>query len=303
MFLVLEFLQAGMGSGTFMSGFVLGMELVGPSKRSMGSTLIMCFYSIGLILLGTYASWTSNFRTLLRLCFTPALLVLCCFWYVPESFRWLMISERRRDATEIIITAAKMNKVKLREETLQRLHDHCNEIEKIDLDSEKQPTSSDSESLFQSKALMLRTLGCGFCWIVNCFVIYGLTLNSVSMAGNKYTNFILVNTVEIPAYIVTHFIATHIGRRSSLSGLMLLAGFSCLGSLLMPVEASAVRLAFFLVAKFAITSSYCILYIYTAEIFPTGMRNRMMSSCSMIGRLGSMLAPQTPLLVCFSIWK
>lgn len=304
MFLMLEFLDALIGSGTFMGGFVLGMELVGPGQRSIGSALMMCFYAIGGIMLGTYASWTTSFRTLLRLCYTPAMFVLGFFWCVPESFRWLMISGRKREAAEIIMQAAKVNRVTLREDTIQRLQDHCNAIETSkSLDSQPQSTFRKNESLFASRVLVFRTLACCFCWLVNAFVGYGLTLNSVSFSGSKYTNFNLMVAVEIPAYIATCFITTHVGRRWSLCGMMLLAGCSCLGTLFLPNGAaqlstsSAFRLPFFLAGKFAITSSFSILYIYTTEIFPTGMRNSMMSTCSMIARLGSMLAPQTPLLV------
>lgn len=56
-------------------------------------------------------------------------------------------------------------------------------------------------------------------------------------------------------------------------------------------------LTLFLIGKLAITCSFQILYFFTSEIFPTNVRNSLLSLCSMIGRIGSMLAPQTPLLV------
>jgi hypothetical protein len=37
--------------------------------------------------------------------------------------------------------------------------------------------------------------------------------------------------------------------------------------------------------------------MFTAEIFPTKLRTSLLGLCSMVGRLGSMLAPLTPLLV------
>lgn len=304
MFLILEFLDAYIGSGTFMGGFVLAMELVGPRQRTLGGTFIMCWYTAGVIMLGTYASWATDFRKLLRLCYTPALFVLSLFWLIPESSRWLMISGRRREAADIVMKAAKTNGVRLKEDTLQRLHDHCNEdVYQLDgnsLDPKEKP--SEDISLFTSRALVMRTLSCCFCWLVNAFVAYGLTLNSVDLSGSKYTNFILMTVVEIPAYIASYFLTTHVGRRWSLCGMMLLAGCSCLGTLFIPTTGGhtsgiAFRLPFFLVGKFAITASFNVLYVYTTEIFPTGVRNGMMSTCSMIGRLGSMLAPQTPLLV------
>lgn len=37
--------------------------------------------------------------------------------------------------------------------------------------------------------------------------------------------------------------------------------------------------------------------MYTAEMFPTEIRHSLLGICSMFGRIGSMVAPQTPLLV------
>uniref|UniRef100_A0A182SH91 Major facilitator superfamily (MFS) profile domain-containing protein n=1 Tax=Anopheles maculatus TaxID=74869 RepID=A0A182SH91_9DIPT len=51
----------------------------------------------------------------------------------------------------------------------------------------------------------------------------------------------------------------------------------------------------------AISFSFGVLYIYTAEIFPTNLRQSLLSMCSMIGRLGSIVAPQMPLLA--KVWK
>lgn len=58
--------------------------------------------------------------------------------------------------------------------------------------------------------------------------------------------------------------------------------------------------SFFLIGKFAITVSFTVLYIYTSELFPTNLRQSLLGICSMFGRFGSMLAPQTPLLARYS---
>lgn len=301
MFLMLEFIDAGLGSGTFMGAFVLGMELVGPTKRTLGGTFVMCFYTIGTIVLGTTAMLTEHFRILLRLTYAPALLIVTYFWLIPESSRWLMTSGRKQKSVRVIMTAARVNKVQFSEKMLQNLHNYSNSI-----DSKKTKASNEISAVFKSNALILRIINCCICWLVNAFVAYGLTLNSVDLDGSKYFNFILINLVDIPAYIATYFIMQHVGRRWSLCGSMLLSGFACFGSILVPSNCATVtcadwsatlRLLLFLIGKFAITASFNILYVYTTEIFPTNMRNGLMSTCSMIGRVGSMLAPQTPLLV------
>lgn len=52
-----------------------------------------------------------------------------------------------------------------------------------------------------------------------------------------------------------------------------------------------------MVGKLSITFAFNALYVFTAELFPTGARSSALAACSLVGRLGSVLAPQTPLLV------
>lgn len=43
--------------------------------------------------------------------------------------------------------------------------------------------------------------------------------------------------------------------------------------------------------------AFATIYVYTAELFPTTLRHSLLGICSMTGRVGSILSPQTPLLV------
>jgi hypothetical protein len=52
-----------------------------------------------------------------------------------------------------------------------------------------------------------------------------------------------------------------------------------------------------LVAKFAISFTYNGIYIITAEMYPTVVRNSAVSICQSFGRLGSVLSPNFQLLV------
>lgn len=45
------------------------------------------------------------------------------------------------------------------------------------------------------------------------------------------------------------------------------------------------------------TIAYTVLYMYCTEMFPTCLRHSLLSVCSMFGRIGSITAPQVPLLV------
>ncbi|PZC71377.1 hypothetical protein B5X24_HaOG213522 [Helicoverpa armigera] len=61
-------------------------------------------------------------------------------------------------------------------------------------------------------------------------------------------------------------------------------------------EHGGASLGLFFVGKLAITFAFNSLYVYTAELYPTHARSSALAACSLVGRLGSVLAPQTPLL-------
>jgi uncharacterized membrane protein len=64
-----------------------------------------------------------------------------------------------------------------------------------------------------------------------------------------------------------------------------------------PTDYDTAKLIVFLAGKFAITIAFTVVYVFTAELFPTELRHSMLGTCSMVGRIGSIIAPQTPLLV------
>lgn len=67
------------------------------------------------------------------------------------------------------------------------------------------------------------------------FVFYGLSLTSVSVGGNKFTSFVLVALIELPAYIVFYFTMDRFGRRSTMSASLVLSGISCISFAFVPI--------------------------------------------------------------------
>lgn len=247
-------------------------------------------------------------RALLQILYFPALLLLSYFWITPESVRWSITKGRIREAQEILRKVASVNGKSISEHALEKLS-----VEDLSDDKKKDPLIK----VFKSVPLLIRFINCCFCWITCTFLFYGLTLNSVALAGNSYLDFILTSLVEIPAYFGCYAVVDRIGRKASQAGSFLITGAACVAFIFVPDGNTKVKLmeayidvffltfadsewgqlCVYLAGKFGATAAFTIVYIMTSEIFPTPLRHSLMGACSMFGRIGSMVAPQTPLLV------
>ncbi|XP_001867673.2 organic cation transporter protein [Culex quinquefasciatus] len=299
MFLVLEFLDPAIGSTMYTTAFILALELVGPRMRVSGNNIISCAFSFAEAGLGLLAMLFRNWRTLLKALYIPGLVSLPLLWMTSESVRWLISKGQREKAFSILKKAANTNKKILSPSAIERLCPSDSESKSEEL--EDNSFFSLLKDAFQNPGLILRIVNCSFCWFTNVLVYYGLSLNSVTLAGDKYLNFILVSLVELPGFLIMQLILDRVGRRITLCTTMVLCGLFCFMSEFIPTGNHWLSLIMFLVSKMAITMSFGILYIYTVEIFPTNLRQSLLSVCSMFGRIGSMIAPQTPLLA--KIWS
>ncbi|XP_050436083.1 solute carrier family 22 member 4-like [Adelges cooleyi] len=295
MFLVLELLSSIVSSGVYTITFVLAMELVLPKQRVVFYSLLETFYPFGGMLVAFIASQVKDWRLLLQISNVPGLLFLLYFWLTEESMRWLEMQGKKDKVIKILHNIAKTNKK------------HLPDLSNMQLESTSYLTDGDGvkskasilRDIIRSPMIFLRTIRCSLVWIGITLVYYGLSINATDIAGDKYINFMLVTFVEVPSCLLNWFIMEELSRKSSLVTMCLLSGVTSVCYNLTPPDYMWVKLSMFMISKLAISVAFCIVYMLTVEIFPTRMRATLLAVCSMMGRVGSMLAPQTTLLAVY----
>ncbi len=152
----------------------------------------------------------------------------------------------------------------------------------------RKPTLLD---LFQPAKIAFRTANMFYQWFSVTLCYYGLSFASTSLAGDAYSNFCLSVFVEIPGYLFCIFVMDCWGRRPILSFCQAISGIFCiLAALLQDNEKlGALQVVFSLVGKFGASACFAIVYVYTAELFPTIIRNTAIGSCSTVARVGGIL--------------
>ncbi|XP_060603609.1 organic cation transporter protein-like [Ruditapes philippinarum] len=124
---------------------------------------------------------------------------------------------------------------------------------------------------------------------------YGITMNAGNMGGSFFLNFFLMGFAELPGILVGMFILDRLGRRWSNAGSMILGDVACLATI--PVvllggdELQPLTITLALIGKAASASAFGIIYMFTAELSPTVLRNAAVGLCSCAARVGAMLAP------------
>ncbi|CAH1975973.1 unnamed protein product [Acanthoscelides obtectus] len=289
-FLVMRYLYGIFGSaGSYIPGFVLTMELIGPSKRSICGVAFQAAFATGIMLVAGWGAIIKD-RQLLQIVYGCHALLLCAhFWIMDESPRWLWANGRKSEAVSILNRALKMNK-----STVTITLDDINKT------TEGKKTSDDQAgmlNLFKTPNLRKKTFNIMLCWFANSLVYYGLSLSTGSMTGNPFFVLFLMGFVELPCYVVTVYLMDKLGRRSLTSFAMIVGGICCIIAVSLPE--GSLSTGFVFAGKFLIAGSFAILYNYSAELFPTVIRNSAMGLGSMCARTSGALTPLITLLDSF----
>ncbi|KAJ0061491.1 hypothetical protein NL108_005343, partial [Boleophthalmus pectinirostris] len=266
----------------YISAFVLGTELLSKTMRVIFTTLgAFLFYCIGYMTLPWIAFAIREWRPLLAVLATTSIIYFPLWWLIPESPRWLLTQGRRDEAEDIVRDAAQKNKV-------QAPGIIFKEVEVSILSDAKKYTIVD---VLRSRNIRCITLMCLVLWMAINIGYFGLSLNTSNLSGDPFMNCFLSATSELPAYVVSTWLLKKCPRRPLLSVFLLIGGGVLLLIQVIPETLQSVALALEMTGKFGFTMAFGIVYIYTAELYPTVIRNVGMGLCSSAARVGSITAP------------
>ena len=297
-FLVVRFLYGIFGSaGAYITGFVLTMELVGASRRTVCGLMFQLAFAVGFMLVAAWGSVIKD-RFWLQIVYgMHSAFLLGHWWLMDESPRWLWAQGRITEAVTIVQKALKMNK-----STVQL--DVKNYLSKGKVEQANEEDNSYSATdLLKTPNLRAKTLNVCLNWFANSIVYYGLSLNTGNLVGNPFLMMFLSGLVEVPSYIFICLVMDRTGRRSLISTLMLIGGICCITATAIPKDVpggAATAVAIVLFGKACIAGSFAIIYNYTAELFPTVLRNTALGIGSMCARLSGALTPMIMLLDSFN---
>ncbi|KAF7636039.1 Transporter, major facilitator family protein [Meloidogyne graminicola] len=253
-FLIFRFLSGACGAAVLIVGFVLTVESVSGSFRSIQALLNALIWVFGIFSVGILHLFIKNWRYLYLCISFPLLISIFYYKAFPESLHWLIANKKTKEIQKYIIKSCKINKIN------------------INLNISKFYFS------FIIKFIILN------------FVYWALTLYSVNLHQNKMVGFFLSAIVEIPAGLISMFLLMFFGRRTvtiiSLTGQAISLGLT----IFTPIG-STTNLFLSLFAKTMNIVAWASAPLLLSEMSPTTIRNMSYGFVSTIGELGSVLAP------------
>ncbi|XP_034561798.1 solute carrier family 22 member 13-like [Notolabrus celidotus] len=287
-FLVLKFFCGTSGGVMVMNTSVLALEWTDPSKAAVCTVLLIIIYGVGLMLLSGLAFLIPNWRILQLVLSGPVLPVLIfLYWFLPESARWYLSNGKKEEAQKMLERAARVNRRKVPYDLLDQV------------DMKVTTKRRNMFHIFRIPYLRKRTIIMGFNWFATSLLYYGLSLNVGGFGLNIYLTQFIFGFVEIPANLGSLLLIQHFGRRICHSCFLIFGGVSCLLTLAIPKDLPVVVTVIAVLGKMAATTSFSTAYVYTAELYPTVLRQNGVGLNSMCARMAGIFAPLIRLLDVF----
>ncbi|XP_076468404.1 uncharacterized protein LOC143299160 [Babylonia areolata] len=281
--LLVVFLVGMSAMGAMCPGFMIGLEVMGPSKRIWLGLMSGVSFSFGMLLLSFLAYFIRDWTTLQLVCSAFTLPYLAYWWLVPESPRWLLIKGRVKEAQVILSRIARANKKTFDPAVLHSLH------------ISSAPQMSLWKVLFNTQKLIGRHLIIFFSWFVASFSFYGVSYNVGSLGGNVYLNMATGALMDIGSFLLCAPFMTRFGRRPLSSVLFFVTGVACIATLFPVIYASEdqqwMTVVLALMGRCSMAVVFAFIWVYSSELFPTVMRNSGHGAASVCARLGGLVAP------------
>ncbi|XP_077360884.1 solute carrier family 22 member 4-like [Festucalex cinctus] len=275
----------GLGNiSNYLSCFVLGTEILTGNARVVYSSMgVSLGFAIGYMMLPLFAYFLRSWKTLLLAMGLPCLIYIPLWWILPESPMWLLSQGRVAEAEAIVRKAAQMNRVAAPEKIFGD--------SKLKAKEERPVERYTIVDLVRKRSTAMTTIFLCWLWFTMTICYYALSLNTSQLHVDPYISCFLFAVVEVPAYLSCGLAIRYLPRRLTVMVIFLTLGLALFCSQLVPQSIVALALVLEMLGKFGASFGLSVLYAFTAELYPTALRNTASGTCVMVARVGSCIAP------------
>ncbi|XP_060575042.1 solute carrier family 22 member 4-like isoform X2 [Ruditapes philippinarum] len=218
------------------------------------------------------------------------------WFFLPESFRWLIAKDRVSDIHDITKQIAKWNK--------RPVPNNDQIIKAFTVPEEEHSKKYSILVLFRQRALLRLTVPLMTGWFALGVIGYGIGFGIKKLSGNLFLNLFLFSVVSIPSKVITIFLQNRIGRKYTtiLSFALCLLGGTVVGVIQYidtPFQGGLTN-GFAFAASAGVDGAWGPMQTLTVEVYPTLARNTGFGFLSTLARLGAVVGPQLVYLEDFA---
>ncbi|XP_078518462.1 solute carrier family 22 member 6-A-like [Lissotriton helveticus] len=284
---VFKFLTGMAISGFIINDISLGLEWTPTKYRPIVSLITGCSATLGQLFLAGAAYSIREWHWLQIAVSLPCICFFLWIWWVPESVRWLAMNNKPEGALRNLKRLAKLNrKAVVNDITLENL--------KSEIQKEMLGTSSSKATpfdLFRTPAMRRITCCLTLVWFSSSFAFFALAMDLQRFSVDIYLVQVIFGVVELSLRGFGFISMSYLGRRFTQAGTLILAGLLVLSSLAVPKEMAMVQISLTALGKGLLGTSIVCAYLYTAELYPTTLRQTGVGFTNMMMRLGAVIAP------------
>ncbi|KAG5845235.1 hypothetical protein ANANG_G00136650 [Anguilla anguilla] len=299
--------MVGCGIAGASQGYILKTEFIPAKYRAYLLPLASIFWMAGsmlIIILGMTVVPVLGWRWMIRLSVLPSLILIVLFQFIPESARFNVSAGNVAGAVATLQRIAKMNRSSMPEGDLA------------------EPVLNDRGSFYVlvSSTFRRTSVLMWYSWFVASFAYYGSVLSSSELLEKNllcirdpdpehhvkhvqegarcycipfgmadYQTLLISCLGEVALIPLNIALLNVVGRKYSLVILQLSSGvFFMLVNICSTMFGFTVLL--FLIRSL-VSMNFSVVYLYTAEVYPTAVRSIGLGVCTSFSRIGGMIAP------------
>lgn len=305
--------------GLDISTFILFIELTSAAYGSFVSIFNLTIFAVGelIILVVSYyfRDWHMQNLFIALYTFTIMFMILII---LPESPRFLVSTKRYEEAADVLNRIGKYNgcideKNLINEEVIRNELKNEKENKKSIEDSSTEVTNEKNAQVQSSPVFyylthpfnnFFKTILLTYVWFSGSMCYYGMTfgITSISDDFDPYLMFLSCTIAEIIG-MLGGFYGTQYSRRTLLMVYFLITAVTSFLVAIIPndeKEAFSFRSILIMFCAFCgkvlISTIFYLIYHYSSKVYPTRVRNTLVSFACCLGRFGAILAPQIILL-------
>mmetsp|Transcript_34314 Transcript_34314/g.38898 ORF Transcript_34314/g.38898 Transcript_34314/m.38898 type:complete len:525 (+) Transcript_34314:23-1597(+) len=277
---------------------VLFAECFNDENGHWGTTLCNSLLGAGGILAAVISIYINNWQRMVFLPLLQIFIVLARIPFIPESPRFLILKGKFKEARIELNKIAEVNGNPPFEDAIQgefKDVEIVEEEESLIQTDKAEATANKSYSLLELlsfKSVRGKLLICFVLYFTTGLCYYGILYLTPSITKDPedvYLNAILLGLVEFVSINISGYLTGRFGRRLTC---VVHFAIGAVGFLVFQQSESSFWLIVSIcTGKYAVSAANNMLFIYCAELFPTVIKNTATGLCSLISKLGGVVAP------------